>query len=271
MPLISLIITTYRQSGYVRRITERLVEQDLTGYEVIFSDDCSPDDTFKTVLDCATFLEDNADRVVCRRNERNLYAGRNRNAAAKCATGEYLWFFDCDDLITNGSCAAVKKEIDAKRPPLLYVGFRTITNEPRTQHVPPSEMNPLTQCVIPDTKIIRRDLFAEFGPWRFCEDFEWWFRQIDALPSAPVPFDREVVHYDRTSGGITDKTRLIGVNPRTMAETAANLDGIDPQLISDRLEQNASIWRVYHSTKSEDVRNAIMRVNSRPWLCITVI
>lgn len=269
MPLISLIVTTYKQPKFVRRICDCLARQDLRGYEVIFTDDRSPDETYDVVMECSKSVK--ADRVVCRRNESNLYAGRNRNAAASEAFGEYVWFFDCDDIINEGGCAAVRKAIEVCRPQCLYVGFYTITAEPRAQHLPPSQINPWSQMVIPDTKIIRRDLFRPFGPWRYCEDFEWWFRQSDAFTEPPVPLDFTVVNYDRTSGGITDRSRLIGVNPRTLAEYAADIGAVDYRLLADRLEQNAALLRLAFEAKNPDVRNAVRRVNERPWLCLTVI
>lgn len=270
MPLISLIITTYKQPKYVKQICECLKRQNLDHYEVIFSDDCSPDDTYAFVQAYAKDIKAGGG-VRWRRNETNLYAGRNRNAAEAEARGEYVWFFDCDDIINDGGCAKVAATIMLHRPQCLYVGFHTITAEPRAQHLPPSQINPWSQMVIPDSKIIRRDLFRPFGPWRYCEDFEWWFRQSDAFTEAPMPLDFTVVNYDRTSGGITDRSSMIGKNPRTMAEFSADPQGIDYQILVDRLEQNAALLKLAFEAKNPEVRKAVRRVNERPWLCLTVI
>ena len=54
-PLISVVITTYKQEKYIGRTIESVLSQGVSDLEVLVLDDCSPDATREVV---AAFLED---------------------------------------------------------------------------------------------------------------------------------------------------------------------------------------------------------------------
>lgn len=98
-PAISILIPTYNRSALLTECIQSVLNQDFTDYEVIVSDDCSPDDTQQIV----TSMTDS--RVHYFRNERNLGYGGNLAAGAAHATGGILFLLGHDDILLPGALA----------------------------------------------------------------------------------------------------------------------------------------------------------------------
>ncbi len=92
---ISIVIPVYNPPlEYFRAAIACLTHQTLKELEIILVDDCGSRDAMKFAEEIA--LKDARVRVL--RNERNLGPGFSRNRGIEEAKGEYLSFFDADDL-----------------------------------------------------------------------------------------------------------------------------------------------------------------------------
>ena len=92
-PLISVIMPVYNAEKYIRHAIVSLKKQTLTDFEVICVNDCSTDDTRRTL---EAFAKNDARfRIV--HAEQNGRAGKARNIALSHARGEYVTFLDADD------------------------------------------------------------------------------------------------------------------------------------------------------------------------------
>ena len=98
---VSVIVPIYQVAAYIERCARSLLEQTLENVELIFVDDCSPDESMQilqTVL--AEYPERRVKvRVVRHVGNQGLPAARNTGLAL--AEGKYIFHFDSDDWAEN--------------------------------------------------------------------------------------------------------------------------------------------------------------------------
>lgn len=169
-PLISLIIPVYNVAGYLGSCLDSITSQGFEDIEIIAVDGAS-DDVSGKILDERS-LEEPRLRVL---HEKRIGPGLARNVGAEQAKGEYLWFVDGDDLVPDGSLAAIASSIRASRPDLLFVDHEAIYPDGRTElgndhkllarnladgFTVADQPWTLELRMAPWNKIIRRDYFA---------------------------------------------------------------------------------------------------------------
>src|SRR3954465_13746774 len=96
-PRVSVCIPTYRGAGHLRTSIDSVLMQTFRDFELIVTDDHSPDDTFAI----ASSYGD--PRIRCLRNERNLGAEGNWNRTLEQARGHYVKLLPQDDVL-DPSC-----------------------------------------------------------------------------------------------------------------------------------------------------------------------
>lgn len=89
MSQISIVIPTYNEQGYIRRLLESIAKQTVKPHEVIIVDSFSKD---KTCQDIAEFVPSLP--LTCMSVGRGI--GLARNIGAQAATGDVLLFLDSD-------------------------------------------------------------------------------------------------------------------------------------------------------------------------------
>ncbi len=101
--LLSICIPTYNRDWCLKDLTKVLKEQISAGLEdyveVIFSDNCSDDETQNLLR---KFELENS-YVKYYRNEKNIGFGRNFLKSASYASGEFTWILGDDDLPADGA------------------------------------------------------------------------------------------------------------------------------------------------------------------------
>lgn len=83
---VSVVLTTYNRAAALRDSLSSILEQSFEDFELIVSDDCSPDATEQVVAEFAQQDE----RVRYRRNETNLGMPGNLNAGISASRGEFI-------------------------------------------------------------------------------------------------------------------------------------------------------------------------------------
>jgi glycosyltransferase involved in cell wall biosynthesis len=91
---VSVVVTTYRRAGKLPATLDTILAQDFRDFELIISDDCSPDDTEAV----GRLYERRDPRVRYRRNPTNLRMPGNLNTAIAAARGELIANLHDDDL-----------------------------------------------------------------------------------------------------------------------------------------------------------------------------
>jgi glycosyltransferase involved in cell wall biosynthesis len=93
--LVSILIPTYNSMNFIENTLKSCINQDYGNFEIVVSDDCSEDETYKYLLD----LSKKNERLRVMSNDRNLGSVRNFNKLIDAARGEFLKFLGSDDEI----------------------------------------------------------------------------------------------------------------------------------------------------------------------------
>ena len=96
-PKLSICITTYNRANYLKKTLENVIAFGSLpfDYEIIVSDNCSPDDTSSMVAD----LIKKCDRIRYVKQTHNLGHEKNMNSAFRLAVGEFLVYLADDDML----------------------------------------------------------------------------------------------------------------------------------------------------------------------------
>ena len=99
---ISVIIPMYNATGFIGKCLHSVFNQTFTNFEIILIDDCSTDNS----IDIAKNLISTApshlrERITLLKNDKNSGQSFSRNRGIDAAVGEWLYFMDSDDEITN--------------------------------------------------------------------------------------------------------------------------------------------------------------------------
>ena len=99
LPAVSVIIPMYNAEKYIAECLESLLAQTLRNFEVIVVDDCSTDNSAEIVRGYAKKFDR---RLTLTRTEKNSGGGGlPRNRGFGFSRGEYVFFMDSDDLLTQ--------------------------------------------------------------------------------------------------------------------------------------------------------------------------
>jgi CDP-glycerol glycerophosphotransferase len=120
--LLSVVVPVYKVQGYLRQCLDSILDQSFTDLELIAVDDCSPDHSGEILAEYAA--RDSRVRVVSL--DGNVGLGGARNVGLDLAVGEYVWFVDSDDWLTEGSLRAVATQLAATAPDVLIVDQRRV-------------------------------------------------------------------------------------------------------------------------------------------------
>jgi glycosyltransferase involved in cell wall biosynthesis len=91
MPFFSIIIPTYNRAAFIGETISSLLQQTFNDFEIIVIDDGSIDNTQEII----SLIKDGRIRYIKKENEER---GVARNVGARLALGEYINFFDSDDI-----------------------------------------------------------------------------------------------------------------------------------------------------------------------------
>ncbi len=112
----------YNGSSYIEKTLETVFVQDVECFEIIVVDDGSEDGTHELVQ---KILARNTSRHISTRLIRQENSGVSvaRNAAIDIATGEYIVFFDSDDLMDPDFLKAIYRRIEDTHSDIAICGF----------------------------------------------------------------------------------------------------------------------------------------------------
>lgn len=117
-PRVTLALPVYNGEKYVASAIRSILDQDYKDFELIITDNASTDGTEKICRDFAA--RDPRIRYV--RNDSNIGAGPNQNKGFALASGEYLKWCACDDLMSPNFVGACVAALDRNPDAVLAYG-----------------------------------------------------------------------------------------------------------------------------------------------------
>lgn len=108
VPMISVVIPVYDHFNYVDQCLLSVIQQGGLAFEIICVDDCSADVRTTELLRSLQDVHPNFHVVI---NEVNKGISRTQNEAVEQASGEYVAFVDCDDLLVPEALSLVAKTL----------------------------------------------------------------------------------------------------------------------------------------------------------------
>lgn len=103
--ILSIIIPVYNVEKYIKTTLTSIYNQkfDETDYEVIIINDGTPDNSMAVVRD----FTHHPNLVII--NQENQGLSGARNTGIQAASGDFIWFVDSDDSVTEDSLSFIKK------------------------------------------------------------------------------------------------------------------------------------------------------------------
>lgn len=118
--LITVIVPVYNVEAYLERCVDSILRQDYKDMEIILVDDGSPDSSGKI---CDRYAEkDSRIKVI---HKQNGGLGPARNSALDIAQGEYVFFIDSDDYITEGIIGKLYRSCKKEGSDISCCGYQS--------------------------------------------------------------------------------------------------------------------------------------------------
>lgn len=122
-PLVSFMVFSYKQEQFIQDAIKSAFEQTYEPLEIIFSDDCSPDQTFDIIKEEVKSYQ-GPHKIVLNRNEHNLGLAGNINRAFGMAQGLFFVMAAGDDIsVPERTAEMVTRWLDKESPVDLVCSY----------------------------------------------------------------------------------------------------------------------------------------------------
>ena len=137
---LSVLIPVYNVEKYLACCINSVLSQDCSGVEIILLNDCSTD---SSLVEAKKLQDQSPELVRIVEHEENRGLSAARNSLLEHATGEYVWYFDSDDLLLDGAIASLAKVSDAHSPDCIMFDYFRISEASKY----PSSINKISKRV----------------------------------------------------------------------------------------------------------------------------
>ena len=128
-PLVSIIIPIYKVESFIERCLLSVLRQSYRVLEVILVDDCSPDKSMEIAKNFVKESPLSKDLTfVYLNHSRNRGLSAARNTGIDAATGDYMYFLDSDDYITEDCIATLVLPLNTFSYDIVVGNYKVIKN-----------------------------------------------------------------------------------------------------------------------------------------------
>ncbi len=133
-PLISVVVPVYNVSmKMLRECIMSVVNQTYANWELCLADDAS---TMQEVRKCLKSFENNP-KIKIKYRDKNGHISQSTNSAIEMATGEYVAFMDCDDVLAVNALYEVVKLLNKdKKLDFIYSDEDKLSEDGKHRHQP---------------------------------------------------------------------------------------------------------------------------------------
>lgn len=258
--LVSIIIPTYNRRHLLAYTLNNLRQQTHLSLEIIVVDDGSTDDTFQ-------WIQEYYPDIILLKNFGNG-PGAARNTGLKVATGDYIQFFDSDDLMTSNKIEEQLKALGNAKDTFVYGPYAIATAPPDEWKLVDAilQYDPLPDsdllkwmyrgwCSITQACLFPRELIDKVGFWRediqTHEDREYWYRIAQVITSPPIHTNACCTIYRQHTNQLTlaSERQLQRSYDSLVVDEAMQKDGCSLDILS-KLLLNARVSATKHYVNS---------------------
>lgn len=184
-PLISFLLLTYNQENYIQDAINGALAQTYSPLEIIISDDCSTDGTYKKIEEIVADYS-GPHKIVLNKNPKNLGIAQHFNVVCEMAKGEILMAAAGDD-VSLPNRAMRTYEILNDYPTAVAVSFQSIICDEKLNYSKDSFKSSSNRSVScfnindylefqdflifsGDSRAIKREVFDFFGSIQYGKD-----------------------------------------------------------------------------------------------------
>ncbi|MDR0894092.1 MAG: glycosyltransferase [Prevotellaceae bacterium] len=122
---VSIIIPVYNVSAYIERCLLSVLNQTWQELEVVVVDDCTPDNSMEIVnAVVASHPRGEIVKIMHHNVNRGLSAARNTGTCA--ATGEYVYYLDSDDYVSEDCITSLAEMATAHKPDFVIGNYQPV-------------------------------------------------------------------------------------------------------------------------------------------------
>ena len=206
---VSVIVAAYNAEKYVIETMESLANQSIDDYEIIVVNDGSTDHT----LDILRKYENDYEHITVIDKE-NGGPSSARNCGLDVAQGEYVYFFDADDVLELDALEALYDRAKEKRADLVIAkydifnrfqtfpvnGINDLVQKDKIEKYDPQILWTFSLC----NKLFRRSIIEQYNlrlpPISYSEDGAFLMRYVYRA-NRITGLDRVIFHYRRMFDG----------------------------------------------------------------------
>lgn len=259
---LSIVIIGRNDAQHIARSVGTAVNTRVDGTEVIFVDDASTDATLSTAQ---KICEGKPDTKVIH-SDVNVGIGGARNLGVKAASGDYVYFHDSDDYLTEDGIKRVVEVIDkGASPDVILVPYRVLRTGGYNDHSPESYEKIYSVAgwaVGAWSAAVKRSLYVKTPENVYAEDVVWHYLQYDRFETFDKVTGKDPVYvWDCTNPtAVTRTVEWFWNRSMTLEHLAfSNIlikEGLKDSYVSDTLRNLAALYDVRHQLKKPWVKDA---------------
>ena len=122
---LSIIIPVYNVEQYLEQCLQSITKQITDSVEIIVINDGSPDNSASIINN----YKNRYNNQIISVTQKNQGLSATRNNGIDLAKGDYIWFVDSDDWLTNDAISRVLNEIEDNKDVDVFSSYLTIYKE----------------------------------------------------------------------------------------------------------------------------------------------
>lgn len=133
--VVSILLPVYKVENFIQRCAESIFEQTYENLDIVFVDDCSPDNSVVIIKQVLERFPQRKNQVRIIRHERNRGLAAARNTAVDAAIGKYLMHVDSDDYLDVTTVKRCVDKIEESNADAVIFGNNYVLPDKTISHI----------------------------------------------------------------------------------------------------------------------------------------
>lgn len=206
---VSVIVPIYKVENFIERNAHQLFQQDLPDIELIFVDDCSPDNSVALLKSVMEEYPEKKTLTTIIRHPKNMGLPSARNSGLAIARGEFVFHCDGDDWLETTALSQLYRRACFQKADIVWCDwYLSFKNSERYMSQAPPSFGPISGRRLVTlmlrggirynvwNKLIKRCLYEEFSfPDGYAMGEDMLMIQLAARANRVVHLPKALYHY----------------------------------------------------------------------------